>query len=324
MSTQLPFAITMGDAMGVGAETIVKAANRGLLHDCFVIGDKARLIEAADICGINLDIRSISMPQVSGTSGLAVFQHGPSFAGHEFGTVSARAGQASFDYLDEAIGLAKDKRIAGIVTAPIHKEAWAAAGVNFPGHTEVLADRAKGAEVAMLLGNDELRVVLTTIHVPLRDACDLINKERVLRTIKLANQACKLLGIVSPRIAVAGLNPHAGEGGLFGSEEIDHICPAIDAAKTDGINASGPYAGDTIFARARKGEFDIVVAQYHDQGLIPVKYMGIADGVNITIGLPFVRTSPDHGTAFDIAGKGIADEGSLVTALNYAKKLAEN
>jgi 4-hydroxythreonine-4-phosphate dehydrogenase len=170
----------------------------------------------------------------------------------------------------------------------------------------------------MMLANDELRVILVTIHVSLRDAIDLVTQESVLRTIELANGAGKAYGIASPRVAVAGLNPHAGENGMFGREDLDIIAPAISRAQELGINASGPWPGDTIFMRARRGEFDIVVAQYHDQGLIPVKYLGIDNGVNVTIGLPFIRTSVDHGTAFDIAGQGTADHSSLRYAFDQA------
>ena len=175
----------------------------------------------------------------------------------------------------------------------------------------------------MMLANDELRVILVTIHVALKDVPALITKERVLKTIRLAALACESYGIMKPRIAVAGLNPHAGENGMFGQEEIEVIAPAIASARDEGFDASGPYAGDTIFMRARKGEFDIVVAQYHDQGLIPVKYLGIEQGVNVTVGLPFIRTSVDHGTAFDIAGKGIADHSSLRYALTQALRMQE-
>ncbi len=173
----------------------------------------------------------------------------------------------------------------------------------------------------MMLANDELRVMLVSIHVPLIEAIQLVTFERVLQAIRLANQGTKAFGLARPRIAVAGLNPHAGENGLFGREDLDQIAPAVLAAKSEGIEASGPFAPDTIFMRARRGEFDCVVAQYHDQGLIPVKYLGVDHGVNITVGLPFIRTSVDHGTAFDIAGQGRASESSLVYALRLAEKL---
>ena len=174
----------------------------------------------------------------------------------------------------------------------------------------------------MMLANDDIRTVLVTIHTSLRKAIEQADFDAQMSAIRLAHEGGKALGIAAPRVAVAGLNPHAGEGGLFGDEEIRIIQPAIAAARAEGIDASGPYPGDTVYMQARKGRFDVVVAQYHDQGLIPVKYLGLEKGVNITLGLPFVRTSPDHGTAFDIAGKGIADHASLETALAYAKRLA--
>ncbi|MFY9511191.1 MAG: 4-hydroxythreonine-4-phosphate dehydrogenase PdxA, partial [Rubrivivax sp.] len=205
-----------------------------------------------------------------------------------------------------------------VVTAPIHKEALAAAGVPYPGHTEMLQALSGGAPVRMMLANDELRVVLVTIHQSLRNAIEALDFEAVLSTIRITHRS---IGLRNPRIAVAGLNPHAGEGGLFGREEIEFIAPAVQAARAEGIAASGPYAPDTVFMRARRGAFDAVVAMTHDHGLIPVKYLGVEQGVNVTLGLPFVRTSPDHGTAFDIAGQGVADASSLVAALRAARSM---
>jgi len=193
-----------------------------------------------------------------------------------------------------------------------------AAGFNYPGHTEILAERTATGDYAMMLVNDELRILLVTIHMPLSAVPAAITPEAELRAIRLAHAACLQLGINSPRVAVAGLNPHAGEDGQFGHEDLAHIAPAIRQARAQGINASGPWPGDTVFMRARRGDFDIVVAQYHDQGLIPIKYLGLDQGVNVTVGLPFVRTSVDHGTAFDIAGQGIADPGSLRAAVGLA------
>jgi len=225
--------------------------------------------------------------------------------------------------------------IAALVTAPLHKEALSMAGVPFPGHTELLqaeAARHGGVDVRrmpvrMMLANDELRTVLVSIHVALREAIAAVTHENVLQTLLITHEALgRMLGR-APRIAVAGLNPHAGEGGLFGREEIDVIAPAIAQARARGVDAHGPFAPDTVFMRARssagrQGEFDVVVAMYHDQGLIPVKYLGVDQGVNVTLGLPLVRTSPDHGTAFDIAGRGIADAGSLIRAVRMARALS--
>jgi 4-hydroxythreonine-4-phosphate dehydrogenase len=204
----------------------------------------------------------------------------------------------------------------------LHKEALAAAGIRFPGHTELLQHEAGGMPVRMMLANDELRTVLVSIHVSLRDAIDAVTFDNVLQTLRIAHASlARALGH-APRLGVAGLNPHAGEAGLFGHEEIEVISPAIEAARSEGIDAKGPFAPDTVFMRARRGEFDAVVAMYHDQGLIPVKYLGVDQGVNVTLGLPLVRTSPDHGTAFDIAGTGCADAASLVEAIRMARRLA--
>jgi len=243
------------------------------------------------------------------------------------GQISARAGAAAACCIEAAAHLALAGRVAAIVTAPVHKEALSAAGVHHPGHTEMLQAAAGGAPVRMMLANDQLRVVLVTIHVALRQAIEQLDFEGVLQTLRIAHRSAAAWGQVTPRIAVAGLNPHAGEGGLFGDEEIRFIAPAVAAARAEGIDACGPYAPDTVFMRARHapghpGEFDLVVAMTHDHGLIPVKYLGVEQGVNVTLGLPFVRTSPDHGTAFDIAGTGRADPASLVAALTMARRLA--
>ena len=237
------------------------------------------------------------------------------------GKIDARAGRASFDYVNRAIDLALAGEIDAIVTAPINKAAWHAAGIHYPGHTELLAERCGVDDFAMMLFNDELKVVLVSIHVPLRQAVELVTIERELRIIRLADKALRDMGVAKPRVAVAGLNPHAGEGGLFGDEDRAIIAAAITLARADGIDASGPWPGDTVFMQARQGRFDVVVAQYHDQGLIPLKYLGLDKGVNVTLGLPFVRTSVDHGTAFDIAGKGIADAASLRVAIEQATRM---
>ncbi|MBN8487284.1 MAG: 4-hydroxythreonine-4-phosphate dehydrogenase PdxA, partial [Burkholderiales bacterium] len=218
-------------------------------------------------------------------------------------------------------------RARAVVTAPIHKEALSAAGLGVPGHTELLQSLAsehagRPLPVRMMLANEELRVVLVTIHVSLRRAIEALSMPGILETIRITHEALQRFGIAAPRIAVAGLNPHAGEGGLFGTEEIELIAPAIQAARALGLEATGPYAPDTVFMRARTGEFDAVVAMTHDHGLIPVKYLGVEQGVNLTLGLPLVRTSPDHGTAFDIAGCGRADPASLIAALRMARRLA--
>jgi 4-hydroxythreonine-4-phosphate dehydrogenase len=240
------------------------------------------------------------------------------------GQVDARAGAAAALCIEAAVGLIQAGRVRGLVTAPIHKEALHAAGSPYPGHTEMLQALAGGVPVRMMLANEELRTVLVTIHCSLRDAIERVTRESVLETLRITGASLRRMGIAAPRIAVAGLNPHAGEGGLFGDEEIHHIAPAIADARAEGWDASGPFAPDTVFMRARRGEFDVVVAMTHDHGLIPVKYLGVEQGVNVTLGLPFVRTSPDHGTAFDIAGRGIADPASLSAALAMARRLTSD
>lgn len=320
----IPLAITMGDGAGIGPEIIVKLHAKGLAQPCVVYGDLTSLQRA--VTALGAPVRLIVIDRVDAQA-LAQAAPGtmlvrPTFpalpADLPMGQVDARAGQAAYDALCMAIDDAKLNLVCAIVTAPLNKEAMHAAGIDFPGHTEILAQRTHTPHVAMMLVNDQLRVILATIHIALSRVSATITQELELRTIQLAQQACLGMGITHPRIAVAGLNPHAGENGKFGQEDLDTITPAIQQAQALGIHATGPWPGDTIFMRARRGEFDIVVAQYHDQGLIPIKYLGVDEGVNVTVGLPFVRTSVDHGTAFDIAGKGIADPSSLETAFNLA------
>ena len=283
-----------------------------------VYGDAGALRRAAAALGARLDVVEITSPaQASLRAGLIeVIGRGPALpADLPPGQLSAQAGRGAYDYVCAAIDDAQAGAIRAIVTA---KHSMHLAGIDYPGHTEILAERSGTTDFAMMLANDELRVLLVTIHVALADVIARITPQAELSALRLADRACRQMGIARPRVAVAGLNPHAGEGGKFGREEIEVIEPAIAQARAEGINASGPWPGDTIFMRARRGEFDIVVAQYHDQGLIPVKYLGLDHGVNVTVGLPFVRTSVDHGTAFDIAGKGVADHASLVAAFDLA------
>ena len=331
-----PLALTMGDACGIGPEIIARLFERGCpeARSAFVLGDLAVMRRAAGLCaGGLLPVARIERPAdaldcppgcvpVLPVAGLPA-----DLIDALPGTVDARAGAAAAACIRSAAELALDGVVAAIVTAPIHKEALAAAGIGFPGHTEMLQACSGGAPVRMMLANDELRTVLVTIHVALRRAVDLISLDAVLDTLRIAHRAAAAWGQPAPRIAVAGLNPHAGEGGLFGDEEIRIIAPAIAAARAEGIDARGPFAPDTVFMRARNapghpGEFDLVVAMTHDHALIPVKYLGIADGVNVTLGLPYVRTSPDHGTAFDIAGRGVADPASLLAAVRMARRLS--
>ena len=317
-----PLAITMGDASGIGpeivAKTLVKADERAI-----VFGSQLVMEDIIRRLGLDLTVRPVAGPmEARFTKGVIDLVETTKITEPlPLGLVSAVAGQAAFDSIVAAIAAAKSAAVSGIVTAPINKEAMGSAGIAYPGHTEILADYGGAARVAMMLANNDIRTVLVTIHTSLRKAIDQADFDAQMTAIRLAHEGGQALGIDAPRVAVAGLNPHAGEGGLFGDEEIRIIRPAIEAARAEGIDASGPWPGDTVYMQARKGHFDIVVAQYHDQGLIPVKYLGLEEGVNITLGLPFVRTSPDHGTAFDIAGKGIADPASIQTALAYARRL---
>ena len=334
----LPLLITMGDAVGIGPECIVRAFLAGGAERAVVIGDVAVMRRAAALLPERAVIAVIESPAdldavpagcvpVIEPAGLPA-----GLAALPWGQVDARCGAAAARCIEVAVGLVQSRAAAAIVTAPIHKEAFAAAGIKFPGHTEMLQALAAGrgaaaaAPVRMMLVNDELRVVLVTIHMALRQAIEALDFDLVLQTIRIADRAARGWGLATPpRIAVAGLNPHAGEGGLFGSEEQVFIAPAVQAARAEGIDASGPFAPDTVFMRARnahqhRGEFDLVIAMTHDHGLIPVKYLGVEQGVNVTLGLPFVRTSPDHGTAFDIAGRGMADASSLLAAIRWARR----
>jgi 4-hydroxythreonine-4-phosphate dehydrogenase len=317
----LPLLVTLGDPVGIGPETIVRAFERGALQAAVVVGDPqvlrragapmvAVIEQAADWHAVPPGCLPVLVP-AGLPEGLAQLP---------WGQIDARCGAAAARCIEQAVRCMQAGQGSAIVTAPLHKEALAAAGVHYPGHTEMLQALAGGGAVRMMLANGELRVVLVTIHLALRDAIHALSYAGVLQTIEIAHRAAAQWGMPAPRIAVAGLNPHAGEGGLFGDEEQRFIGPAVLAARAQGMAVTGPYAPDTVFMRARKGEFDIVVAMTHDHGLIPVKYLGVEQGVNITLGLPFVRTSPDHGTAFDIAGQGLADPSSLMAALAWARR----
>ncbi|SEK97184.1 4-hydroxythreonine-4-phosphate dehydrogenase [Roseateles sp. YR242] len=332
-----PLLITMGDACGIGPEVAVAAwaADRGT--DLRLVGDVGVFRRAIGVLGLSLPVARLTAPDDEAPPDcLPVWQPPGLPAGlldQPVGRISGVAGAAAARCIEAAVAEQRAGRSSALVTAPIHKEALHAAGVPYPGHTEMLQALCVDAQgqvppVRMMLANDQLRVVLVTIHVALRQAVDMITTGRVLQTLRITDAALRRSGIDAPRIAVAGLNPHAGEGGLFGDEEIQHITPAIAQARSLGINATGPFAPDTIFMRARHappahpGEFDAVVAMTHDQGLIPVKYLGVEDGVNVTLGLPLVRTSPDHGTAFDIAGTGRADPSSTAAAIRMARQLS--
>jgi 4-hydroxythreonine-4-phosphate dehydrogenase len=340
-----PIAITLGDPAGIGPEIIVKSFRDapGVTQGCFVAGDVETVRRAAQALAgsgsLALSVALIDAPADAATLPprcIPVLQAASSPPSPiALGEISAAAGRIAGDCVVWAARAALRGELAAIVTAPLHKEALAAAGFAFPGHTELLQAEAAahlGRPVAelpvrMMLANDELRTVLVSIHMSLREAIEAVTIDSVLQTLRIAHHALAAVLGRAPKIGVAGLNPHAGEGGLFGSEEREIISPAIAAARAEGIDADGPHAPDTVFMRARAkrqgaGEFDVVIAMYHDQGLIPVKYLGVEKGVNVTLGLPLVRTSPDHGTAFDIAGTGLADASSLIEAIRMARALA--
>ncbi|MCA3596855.1 MAG: 4-hydroxythreonine-4-phosphate dehydrogenase PdxA [Methylobacterium sp.] len=321
MTSILPLAVTMGDAAGIGPEIIARHFAAEKPRDLVVVGDLAQMERAIRMIGAEIPVERVEGPIPAPAGCMAVLPVGSLPADLPYGEVDARAGKLAYAAILAAIRLAKSEQVSGIVTAPVHKEALHAAGVPFPGHTEILAHETGTRDFAMMLADEKLRVILVSIHVSLAEALRRVTQEAELRTIRLADQACRALGIAKPRIAVAGLNPHAGEGGLFGREEIEIIAPAIAEARSAGLDVHGPFPPDTIFMQARRGAYDIVVSQYHDQGLIAVKLNGIEKGVNVTIGLPIIRTSVDHGTAFDIAGKGIADPSSLSEAIRVARQM---
>ncbi|MFB4299978.1 4-hydroxythreonine-4-phosphate dehydrogenase PdxA [Actinomadura sp. NTSP31] len=320
--------ITMGDAAGVGPEVVVRAladpdVRRGSRP--LVIGDAERLRRAVEITGTGLTVRSVDGPEDAayepGTVDVIDLDCIP--ADLPFGELSATAGEGAYRFIERAVRLAVDGRIDAICTAPLNKEALHAAGHRFPGHTELLASLTGTEEVSMMLSAPKLKVIHVTTHIGLVDAVERIEPGLVERTVRRGHATLVKAGVAEPRIAVCGINPHAGENGLFGhGEEEAKIVPAIERLTADGIDARGPLPADTVFFRAVRGDFDLVVAMYHDQGHGPVKVMGLEAGVNITVGLPVIRTSVDHGTAFDIAGTGAADHASMLEAIRQAVELA--
>jgi 4-phospho-D-threonate 3-dehydrogenase / 4-phospho-D-erythronate 3-dehydrogenase len=322
--------ITMGDAAGIGPEIIVKAMKERLIYETcrpVIIGDVKMLDKIITMLKLDLKTNSIQIIDQAGFKPGVIDCVDLDLLPYEiqFGKLSGLTGDAAFRYLEKAILLARTGKIDGICTAPLNKEALHMGGHNYPGHTEILAEFTGTQEYAMMLASPKLKVILVTIHLGLIDAVKAITPERVYKSISLANNALQQMGYIRPRIAVCGINPHAGEGGLFGNrEEEEKIVPAIEQALKEGMNASGPHPADTLFYRAVRGDFEVVVAMYHDQGLIPIKTLGIEAGVNLTIGLPFVRTSVDHGTAFDIAGKGIANAENMKVAILLAADFAKN
>lgn len=332
--------ITMGDPAGIGPEVAVKALMKKHVYEIarpLIIGDAAVVRKAAGLAAAPVEVRGIRDVQE------AHFEYGcmdvldlqnVDIGLLEYGKVSGMAGKAAFEAVCKVIELAKEKKVDATVTGPINKEALQLAGFHFAGHTEIYAHFTGTKKYSMLLVEENLRVVHVSTHVSLRQACDLVTRSRVLETILLAFQACRAMGIASPRIGVAGLNPHAGENGMFGWEEQQEIAPAIRDAREKGMDVEGPVPADTLFSKARGGMYDVVVAMYHDQGHIPLKVVGFrwneekkkwesVNGVNITLGLPVIRTSVDHGTAFDLAWKGLASEESMISAIEYGVRMAK-
>ena len=333
-------AITMGDPASIGPEITLKALARPETYQIcrpIVVGDACMLERARRVTGLeDIRIRAVETPSAADYALGTIDVLDMRLVDAEslpIGQVSATAGDAAFRYVEKAITLAMADEVDGTVTNAFNKEAINLAGHHFSGHTEVYAAYTNTKKYTMMLAHGNLRVVHVSTHVSLREACDRVKKDRVLEVIQIAWQACRDLGIDCPRVGVAGLNPHSGENGLFGREEIAEIIPAIEAARAQGIDVDGPVPPDTVFSKARGGWYDIVVAMYHDQGHIPLKLLGFVynresgawdavDGVNITLGLPIVRVSVDHGTAFDQAGSGRASPSSLINAIGYAARLA--
>jgi 4-hydroxythreonine-4-phosphate dehydrogenase len=320
--------ITMGDAAGIGPEITMKAlADAEMYSICrpVVIGDAKILQRANDVIHANLDVNRIRQPSAGkyelGTVDCVDLDLLP--ADLPFGQLSAVAGDAAFRFVESAIQMAERHEIDAICTAPLNKEALHMGGHMYPGHTEILAELTGTQDFAMMLTARKLRVIHVTTHIGLIDAVNAITPDRVLRVIRLVDTTLRKASIERPRIAVCGINPHAGEHGLFGhGEDEQKVLPAVERARSEGIDAQGPLPADTVFFRAGRGDFDAVVAMYHDQGHAPVKVLGLESGVNITVGLPIIRTSVDHGTAFDIAGTGVADADSMKEAIRQAALLA--
>ena len=321
-------AITMGDPSGIGPEVILKTLLQGDIYQVcrpVVVGDINALRMVSKKLG-PLSFHTIETPsEVTGSPGLVDVISVSNLKRDSFvpGRPTVPGGKAMVDYIIKAVDFNKDGQVSAMVTCPISKELMHKAGYRFDGHTELLANLTNTRDYGMMLANESLRVSLVTIHCALKEVPQRLNKGLILKTIRLTYRALEEdFAIKRPHVAVAGLNPHAGEAGLFGLEDKEIIQPAVDEAKNDGLLVDGPFPADTIFYHAINGKFDAVVAMYHDQGLIPVKLLNFSDSVNITLGLPIVRTSVDHGTAYDIVGKGIADPSSLIAAIRMAAKIA--
>lgn len=329
-----PLIITMGDPTGVGPEIIVKAlranAFAGLAHPIVVAGDLAVLQRAARVLGCESQLLSGSSTPLATDEIILADQLLPvrvlsqlDLAEQSYAQPTVSSGRGMVDYITWACDACLTGDAAAMVTAPINKQALQATGEKFPGHTELLAERCRVDEVVMMLAGSRLKVCMVTTHCALSEVPERLNAERILITIRIVSAALQgQFGIKRPRLAVLALNPHAGEGGLFGDEEQRHILPAIKAARAEGLDASGPHSADTLFWFAIQGHYDAVICMYHDQGLIPLKLLHFEDGVNVTLGLPIVRTSVDHGTAYDLAGTGKANPASLIAAVRLADEMA--
>src|SRR3712207_323271 len=320
--------VTMGDPAGIGPEVVLKAvAEPEVLAACVpvIVGDAQHLAHTArtlDLqCGYEIVRRGEPFPE--DRSGRPVIYHLDNITGTVApGVESGAAGRAAAEYIEAAVELCGLGGVDAIATAPINKRALFLGGYSFPGHTEFLAHLTGSAESAMAFVASNLRIVLISTHVPLAEAIRLVERDRIERVVRLTDRELRRWGIRDPRIAVAALNPHGAEGGLFGVEEAAEIVPAVEACRAEGLDAQGPFSADTVFLRAARGEFDAVVSLYHDQAMIPVKCLSFGEAVNVTLGLPFIRTSVDHGTAFDIAGRGLAEHSSMVAAIKLAAELA--
>ncbi|WAC07705.1 MAG: 4-hydroxythreonine-4-phosphate dehydrogenase PdxA [Thermodesulfobacteriota bacterium] len=329
-SSQKPtIGITMGDPVGIGPEIIVKALEENSVWDAclpFVLGDREVMDKTLKFLGSALELRPVKeikqdnkKEKVINVLALSKLNPDQIF----FGKPNRDTGEAMVGYIKKAIHLVLEKKIDGMVTCPINKAAMSLAGYTYPGHTELLVEETNTKEYAMMLAGKRLKVVLVTIHLPLRKVSEVLSSEKVFSCIRLThNYLKKFFGIKKPRLAVAALNPHAGEGGLFGEEEEKIIDPMIKKAREEGINVLGPFAPDTLFYFAIKGHYDAVICMYHDQGLIPLKLLHFEDAVNVTLGIPIIRTSVDHGTAYDIAGSGRASPKSLINAIKLAAQMA--
>ena len=319
--------VTMGDPAGIGPEVVLKAvAEPEVLAACqpVIVGDAQLLAHTArtlDLrCGYEIARRGEPIPE--DWAGPVIYHLDNISTAIELGVESGAAGRAAAEYIEAAVELCGAGVVEAISTAPINKRALFLGGYSFPGHTEFLAHLTGATDCAMAFVAANLRVVLISTHVPLAEAIRLVEKERIVRVVRLADRELRRWGLAAPKIAVAALNPHGAEGGLFGVEESAEIVPAVEACREEGLRVSGPYSADTVFLRASRGEFDAVVSCYHDQAMIPVKCLSFGEAVNVTLGLPFIRTSVDHGTAFDIAGRGVAEHSSMVAAITLAARLA--